>query len=173
MNNNFYNYQNPITTISFSISKKSIDECYQMLQNRGFSHVEGDIRTGAGKKYVALGYKRDQYLYPITNILGFLSDKSQPETIYENGIEYTKICDDKGNGDIHKGSGGSDLYLYYTRDNRIGKPPIRELIFASYLQKKTSRIEVVQNYSRSKRSGDLDINAERAHPYNYIIVIRY
>ena len=163
---------NPITHISFAIGN-NINSCYDNLSKRGFNFVEGDIRIGAGKKYVAIGYKRLQNYYPITNIIGFLSQKREPQGIYENGIEYHMIIDENSNGDIHKGSGGSFLYLYYTNNIKVGSP-IREIIFVSYPKKRTNKLEVVQNYSKSRRQGDLDINAERGKktPFNYIIIKR-
>ena len=164
-------YNNPITHISFEIGNK-INICYDNLLKRGFDYVEGDIRNGSGKKFVAIGYKRLSNCYPITNIIGLLSKNREPQSIIEKGIQYDMILDGKGNGDIHKGSGGSDLYLYYTNNINAGSP-IREIIFSSYPQKKTSKIEAVQNCSKSRRQGDLDINAERGKtPFNYIIIIR-
>ena len=161
----------PITSISFSISGKNIRECYNILSYRGFTYIDGDLRTGAGRKYAALGYKREEGKDPITNILGYLSDDDTPQTITEDGLEYEKITDEKGNGDIHKGSGGSDLYLYYTRDRR--KKPIKDLIFTTILHKKRDENEVVQHCHKSKRSGNLNINAERSSSkFNYIVISR-
>ena len=162
----------PITEVSFSIGD-NIDSCYQNLQDRGFNIVEGDIRIGSGKKFVAIGYKRGTSNFPITNIIGFLSDHREDSTIYENGYEYRMIRDGNGNGDIHKGSGGVDLYFYYTNNIYCGTP-IKDLIFASYPKKKRSTAEVVKNCSRSIRQGELDVNARRGSktPFNYIFIVR-
>ena len=166
------NANNPITEVSFEISD-DLKSCYRKLRERDFEIVEGDIRRGAGKKYCVLGYKRGTSYFPITDIIGFLSNYKEGYSIRENGFEYRMIKDGNNNGDIHKGSKGEDLYLYYTTDQNVGTP-IKELIFASYPDRKSSKMEVVQNYSGSLRGGDLDINAKRGSktPFNYIIIIR-
>ena len=133
--------------------------------------MDGDIRQGAGGKFVALGYKKGTNNYPITNIIGFLSKEKEDSTIYENGYQYAMIKDGSGNGDIHKGSKGEFLFLYYTNDIRVGMP-IKGLIFTSLKHAKTDNKECVQNYSGSLKNGNLDINAKRGGPFNYIIIIR-
>ena len=162
----------PITEVTFEIGN-DLESCYKSLINRRFEVIDGDIRVGGGKKYVALGYKKGTSNFPITNIIGFLSNNKEETTIYENGYEYKMIQDGNKNGDIHKGSGKENLYLYYTTSQFAGSP-IQRLIFASYPRKKISNMEVVQNFSRSLRQGDLDINAKRggSTPFNYIIIIR-
>ena len=167
-----YAIMSPIIDISFSIGDK-LEDCYSNLQARGFSYVEGDIQIKGGSKYVALGYKRGKEKAPITDIIGIIEEKKVDyETIYENGIEYKSITDGKNNRDIHKGSGGNFLGLYYTRDEIKGSP-IKELIFASYTQKLTSKIEVVQNAETNKSKGNLNLNDGRnKNIFNYIIIIR-
>ena len=166
------NANNPITEISFEIGN-DLNSCYKKLSERGFDIVEGDIRKGAGGKYCALGIKRGTSNYPIRDIIGFLTNNKEGFSIIENGHEYKMIKDGNNNGDIHKGSKGEDLYLYYSIDQTIGTP-IKEIVFTSFPNRKASKMEVAQNYSGSLRNGDLDINARRGKktPFNYIIIIR-
>ena len=162
----------PIIDISFAIGD-DIKDCYSNLQRRGFTYVEGDIQIKGGQKFVALGYRRGIEKEPITDIIGVIESKEiEYETIYENAIEYRYITDDKKNCNIHKGSGGNFLGLYYTRDETKGSP-IKELIFVSYPQKLTSKIEVVQNANTNKIQGNLNLNEGRRNErFNYIIIIR-
>ena len=110
---------------------------------------------------------------PITNIIGIVSWSNQPQKIKEDGIEYTLITDNRNNGDIHKGSGGNYLHLYYTKDKRAGKP-IRDISFGSYGHsfRKDCDMEVINHSKKSKGSGALDINTGRGGPFNYIFIFR-
>ena len=171
------NYMTPqgyayITKVSFAISKNGIDQCYSDLENRGFIKVDGDIRTGGKKKYVALGYKKENDS-PITDIKGVISDSYAGDEFTIGNTIYRMIRDHDGNGDINKGSGGKFLHLYYTTDKYAGNgQPIKDLIFSSFPKAINSSKEVVKNAPKSLRSGDLDINAFRGGPFNYIFVIR-
>ena len=167
-----YSTVQPIIDVSFSIGE-TIKDCYSNLSKRAFTYVEGDIQMKGGNKFVAMGYKRGVDKSPITDIIGVIQDKNTGENIiYEDGIEYTIITDDNKNRDIHRGSGGNYLCFYYTRDELKGSP-IKEIIFATYPQKISSNIEVVQNSSLSKYRGDLNINEGRnTNQFNYIILIR-
>ena len=160
----------PITEVTFEIGD-DIQSCYSRLQSRGFKVIDGDIRQGWGGKFAALGYRRTPNKYPITNIIGFLSKDKPQQTIYEYGYPYMMIQDGNGNGDIHKGSKGDFLQLYYTCDPNVGMP-IKELIFQSFKQEKNDMRECVQNYSGSLKKGDLDINAKRGGSFNYIFISR-
>ena len=159
-----------ITEVTFSISKTGIKECYQELETRGFNLVNGDIRVGGRKKYVALGYKKE-IQSPITNIIGIVSYKQKKGDLIVGSTNYTMIKDQNFNGDINKGSGGSYLYLYYTTDTNAGKP-IKDLTFGSYSEQLSNQKDVVQNAPESAKSGNLDINSFRGNRYNYIFMKR-
>ena len=160
-----------ITELTFSISNKNIKECYQELEKRGFTKVDGDIRVNGGKTFVALGYKKESKL-PITDILGVFSDKNQEySSIVVNGVKYVMIKDFNDNGDINRGAKGKYLYLYYTNAPTAGQP-IKDLIFSSLKKKIISERAIVQNAPHSLSKGDLDINSFRGGSYNYIFIIR-
>lgn len=110
-----------ITSISFFISK-SIDLSLAELLYYGYEPVEGDIRKDAGGLYCILGCKYEKNQEFITNIIGSVNDKEEPVIIYENEIRYNAIKDPLNNSDIHKGSGGNFLSLYFTKDPKAGKP---------------------------------------------------
>ena len=163
-----------ITDISFSINS-NVNKCYSYLKGNGYRIIQGDIRKGAGGKYCALGIKRffNTNKEAITNIIGIVSGSSQPQKIKEDGIEYTLITEIRNNGDIHKGSGGNYLFLYYTKDKRAGKP-IRDISFGSYGHsfRKDCDMEVINHSKKSKGSGALDINTGRGGDYIYIFIFR-
>ncbi len=160
-----------ITEVTFASAYFGINDCYSELEKRGFTKVEGDIRAGGGKKFVALGYKKENKK-PITDIKGVISNSKEDIELTEGNIIYEMIQDEEFNGDINKGSGGKYLYLYYTTDPAAGQP-IKDLIFASYSQEIKSQKDLVLNATKSLRSGYFDINAYRAPSYNYIFLIRY
>ena len=110
-----------LTSVSFFICN-SVDLCIAQLNYYGFEEIEGDIRRGAGGHFCVLGCKHDKNQPPITNIIGSVSDKEEPVIIYENGIKYTAVKDPLNNSDIHRGSGGNFLCLYYTNEPKAGKP---------------------------------------------------
>ena len=159
-----------ITEVTFHISKKELQECYNELHKGGYTKVDGDIRVGGRKNYVALGYKKENKP-PITDIKAIISkSKAKEEFLIGNSI-YRMIKDRDYNGDINRGSGGVFIFLYYTTDPNAGQP-IKDLIFASYPTKINTTKDVVKNASESIGSGDLDINHGRGGPYNYIFLIR-
>ena len=172
-----FSYQNvlPISEITFKIGD-NINSCYENLTKRGYSKVEGDLRVGGRGKFVALGYKRANYTCEkyISNIIGVVSESTMPFKIYENGLEYTMVIDENGNGDINKGSHGFYIYLYYIESDKLMGLPIKELIFQSSKNALNTHVETVNNSSNSKRKGKLDINAGRggSSPFNYILIIR-
>ena len=167
-----------ITSVSFYISN-SIDLCVAQLNYYGYEEVEGDVRRGAGDNYCVLGCKYEKNKPFITNILGSVSDKEEPVIIYENGIKYTAVKDPLNNADIHRGSGGNFLCLYYTNDPKAGKP-IKHLKNVS-----TNEILCLPNIIKycmrktkyNKPFEPLDCNRGRGNllrktPQNYIFIER-
>ena len=165
---------NYITDISFSIDSKN-NGCYDTLKGNGYGLIQGDIRQGAGGKVCTLGVKRffETNKEAITNIIGTVSGSNQPQKIKEDGIEYTLITDNRNNGDIHKGSGGNYLHLYYTKDKRAGKN-ITDISVGSFNHafRQDFDMEVVNHSKNSKGYGALDLNSGRGGPYNYIFIFR-
>ncbi len=171
-----------ITDISFSIDK-SINGSYDTLSKMGYQPIQGNIRQGVSGKVCAIGIKRffETNKEAITNIIGTVSGKNQPQKIKEDGIEYTLIIDNRKNGDIHRNSKGNYLNLYYTRDKRAGKP-IRDISVGSYSHdfigsinnsyRKYCDMRAVNHSKISTSTGALDINIGRGGPYNYIIIFR-
>ena len=163
-----------ITDISFSIDSKN-NGCYNTLKGNGYGLIQGDIRQGAGGKVCTLGVKRffETNKEAITNIIGTVSGSNQPQKIKEDGIEYTLITDNRNNGDIHKGSGGNYLHLYYTKDKRAGKN-ITDISVGSFNHafRQDFDMEVVNHSKNSKGYGALDLNSGRGGPYNYIFIFR-
>ena len=159
-----------ITEVTFQICKEGIDKCYEELGKRGFTKVDGDIRVGGRKKYVALGYKKENQ-YPITDIKAIISNSIAAEQFTIGNTIYKMIKDKDYNGDINRGSGGVFIFLYYTTDPYAGQP-IKDLIFASYPHKINTTKDVVKNAPESIGSGYLDINHGRGSSYNYIFLIR-
>ena len=160
-----------ITYISFNIDN-NINGCYNILKGKGYRSIQGDIRQGSGGKYCAVGIKKffETNKEAITNIIGTVSGSNQPQKIEEDGIEYTFITDNNNNGEIHKGSGGNYLHLYYTKDKRAGKP-ITDISVGSYDHALNCDKEVVKHSKNSEHTGDLDINTGRGKPYNYIFIL--
>ena len=163
-----------ITYISFNIDN-NINGCYNILKGKGYRSIQGDIRQGSGGKYCAVGIKKffETNKEAITNIIGTVSGSNQPQKIEEDGIEYTFITDNNNNGEIHKGSGGNYLHLYYTKDKRAGKP-ITDISVGSYDHgfRQDFDMEVVKHSKNSKGIGALDLNSGRGAPYNYIFIFR-
>ena len=63
----------------------------------------------------------------IGNLIGTVTEKTQPDRFEENGCQYHMVISTDGYGDIHYDEGGCNCYLYYTRDG--DKKPINNLIF--------------------------------------------
>ena len=167
-----------ITSISFFRSN-SIDLSMKELQYYNFEPVEGDIRKGAGGLYCILGCKYENNKPFITNIIGSVSDKEEPVIIYENEIKYTVIKDPLNNSDIHKGSGGNFLFLYYTIDPRAGKPikNLKILTTKKILNEPNHVKYCMRNTKFNKTFESLDCNRGRDNiirrtPQIYIIIER-
>ena len=115
----------------------------------------------------------------ITNIIGSVSDKEEPVIIYENEIKYTVIKDPLNNSDIHKGSGGNFLFLYYTIDPRAGKPikNLKTLTTKKILNEPNHVKYCMRNTKFNKTFESLDCNRGRDNiirrtPQIYIIIER-
>ena len=167
-----------ITSVSFYRSN-SIDLCMKELQYYNFEPIEGDIRKGAGDLYCILGCKYEENKPFITNIIGSVSDKEEPVIIYENEIKYTVIKDPLNNSDIHKGSGGNFLFLYYTIDPRAGKPikNLKILTTKKILNEPNHVKYCMRNTKFNKTFESLDCNRGRDNiirrtPQIYIIIER-
>ena len=167
-----------ITSISFFLSN-SVDLCLAQLLYYGYQQIEGDIRKDSGGLYCILGCKYEKNQPYITNILGSVSESEEPAVIYENGIQYNVVKDPLNNADIHKGSGGNYLCLYYTKDPKAGKP-IKNLKTLSTKEKLNDQ-NIVKYCSRKTRYNKpfepLDCNRGRDNifiitPQNYIFIIR-
>jgi hypothetical protein len=167
-----------ITSVSFFLSN-SIDLSVAQLNYYGFKEVEGDIRKGAGDLFCVLGCKYEKNQPFITNIIGSVNDNEEPVIIYENGIKYTAIKDPLNNSDIHKGSNGNFLCLYYTNDPKAGKP-IKNLRTEStneILNYPNIVKYCMRNTSYNKPCEPLDCNRGRSSlfrktPQNYIFIER-
>ena len=169
---------NYITSISFFRSN-SIELSIKELQYYNFEPIEGDIRKGAGGLYCILGCKYENNKPFITNIIGSVSDKEEPVIIYENDIKYSVIKDPLNNSDIHKGSSGNFLFLYYTTDPKAGKPikSLKNLSTNKFLNEPNFVKYSMRNTKYNKPLQALDCNRGRDSiirltPQNYIIIER-
>jgi len=168
-----------ITSISFFLSN-SIDLSVAQLNYYGFKEVEGDIRKGAGDLFCVLGCKYEKNQPFITNIIGSVSDDEEPAIIYENGIKYFAVKDPLNNSDIHKGSGGNFLCLYYTNDPKAGKPikNIKIVSTKDILNFPNIAKYCIRKTKYNKPFEPLDCNRgrdtrTRKTPQNYIFIERY
>ena len=166
-----------ITDISFYLGN-SIDLCVAELIYYGYEQVEGDIRKKAGGLFCILGCKYEKNQPSVTNIIGSVSDKEEPAIIYENGIQYKAVKDPLKNSDIHKGSGGNVLFLYYTKDPKAGKPIKRLKNLLNISTKVNVKNDNIVKYcTRSTKYNKpfepLDCNRGRSFtPCNYIFIER-
>ena len=164
-----------ITSISFFISN-SIDLSLAQLLYYGYEPVEGDIRKDAGGLYCILGCKYEKNQEFITNIIGSVNDKEEPVIIYENEIRYNAIKDPLNNSDIHKGSGGNFLSLYFTKDPKAGKPIKRlKTLNTKELLKEPNIVKYCSRKTKyNKPFEPLDCNRGRGNftSQNYIFIER-
>ena len=167
-----------ITSISFFISK-AIDLSLSQLIYYGYEPVDGDIRKNAGGLFCILGCKYEKNKEFITNIIGSVSDKEEPVIIYENEIKYVAIKDPFNNSDIHNGSGGNFLTLYFTTDPKAGKP-IKKLrnVSTKEILKDDNIVKYCSRKTKyNKPFEPLDCNRGRDNiirntPQNYIFIER-
>lgn len=162
-----------ITEITFAIGK-NIEECRNKLESKQYTIINDDIRRGGKKKYVLLGYKKNNNEQPITNIIGLYSEvKLINGTLECNSCKYTQIIDsDNKEGDIHRGSGGNFLYLYYTRDKKAGLP-LRALKPQYFKDPIEDNNKFIQNAQWSLTNGNLNIIWSRGGgTYNFIELCR-
>ena len=167
-----------ITSISFFLGK-SIDLSLSQLLYYGYEQVEGDIRKDAGGLFCILGCKYEKNKEFITNIIGSVSDKEEPVVIYENEIKYVAIKDPFNNSDIHKGSGGNFLTLYFTTDPKAGKPikKLRNVSTKDFLKDSNIVKYCSRKTKYNKPFEPLDCNRGRDSiiritPQNYIFMER-
>ncbi len=167
-----------ITSISFFRSN-SIELSMNELQYYNYEPIEGDIRRGDGGLCCLLGCKYEINQPSITNIIGSVSDKEEPVMINEDEIKYNVIKDPLNIADIHKGSGGNFLYLYFTTDTRAGKPikflkiltsnqSLNQPNFVKYSKRNTKYNQPLESLDCNRGRG----NIFRKTPYIYIVIER-
>lgn len=108
-------------------SDKSLAKSY--LTNEGFTLLDTDLNYDADGWYIYLGFKTtDKYEEAITDLMvmnggnyATLAGADNLVTVTNEGKtwEYhpVKRFSNNFNGDLNRGSGGDDLFLYYTRSN--------------------------------------------------------
>lgn len=119
----------PVTYISeiYIGYGKTSAQAKGMLHNKGVldaNIVPLDLNKNAGGDWIYLGYKKTTSKEnAITHIIADYYSKSQSQNIISNGYNMQII-----NTDLNKNASGKYIYLYYTRDTKVGEP-LTEIIY--------------------------------------------
>jgi len=109
------------------------------LHQQGWTFIGQDLNKGAGGDYVHLFYKTesidDGFNYGA--ITGFIIAKNYSDKIEYEGRSYFPVPYDGGTsfktskGNVNNGTGGTNIYLYYTRDYFSDKRVVTGISFNS------------------------------------------
>ncbi|NLC26009.1 MAG: hypothetical protein GX777_05220 [Fastidiosipila sp.] len=106
---------------------KSSAEAKGMLSNKGVldeNIVDLNLNENAGGNWIYLGYKKTTSKdKAITHILADYWSSARTDNIVSNGYEMQII-----DSDLNRKAGGKYIYLYYTRDPKVGQP-LTEIIY--------------------------------------------
>ena len=144
-------------------------------RNKGWTVVDKDLNGGAGGWYVYIVYKTSSTAKPesdyITDICA--SDKNVGSFTFE-GRTYYKASNNPGfNGDMNRGAGGADIFIYYTRDRiKLGsyggdKRVITKLSTTSDGDDSDSGTAAI-SWRNSKYSGLCELNRGAGGDYIYL-----
>lgn len=170
----------PFVSISQCMAQKYISDvaiaggnkAKEWLTNNKYTVIETDLNKGAGGWYIYLGYKKTDN--PAEAITGMFVayDKNSPKNY--NNCTY-KLApygnnDNDFNGDMNRGAGGKDLFLYYTK----GKPEVNGMmtsINVSYYGESRDSTFYVCKYKDGKLGSYADLNEGAGGKFIYIKAI--
>ena len=112
--------QEYITEVMTIGAEKSDDakKLRDLYTNKGYTVLNNDLNRGARGWYVYIIWKTSSTANPETGYITDIcvSDKKVDFFAFE-GRTYHRASNNNGfNGDLNRGSGGADIWLYYTRD---------------------------------------------------------
>lgn len=113
---------------------KSMNKAKKVVTDQGYSAWGKDLNDGAGGAYIALGFMRTTGdMSKTVRDVRFYVGGSAPDTYTYNGCVYEKVGSSAtsasasgktGDGpvNLNHNAGGSELYMYITRDPKAGPP---------------------------------------------------
>ena len=121
-----------ISEIFFSSDRDNKGDCVKDLVAKGVPEnnvIDHDFNCNVKGKYIYIGYKTTTNVSESIRGLVFSGEKA--DSISYNGITYKTISNasnplNSGALSFNQGVGGSAIYLYYSKDTRLG-PPIMDL----------------------------------------------
>ena len=121
-----------ISEIFFSSDRDNKGDCVKDLVAKGVPEnnvIDHDFNCNVKGKYIYIGYKTTTNASAAIRGLVFSGEKA--DSISYNGITYKTISNasnplNSGALSFNQGVGGSAIYLYYSKDTRLG-PPITDL----------------------------------------------
>ena len=127
--------------------------------DRGWHMLDYDLNRKAGGWYIYLVYKTSDNANPvngyITDIIASTYNVSQ---FSEGGRQYYKV-ETNFNGDLNRGAGGADIFLYYTRSRaNLSSYGGQKRVMSSLSISNHSNGNSVQWAGYSKYSGAVDCN---------------
>ena len=127
--------------------------------DRGWYMLDYDLNRKAGGWYIYLVYKTSDNANPengyITDIIASTYNVSQ---FSEGGRQYYKV-ETNFNGDLNRGAGGADIFLYYTRSRaNLSSYGGQKRVMSSLSISNRSNGNSVQWARYSKYSGAVDCN---------------
>ena len=103
--------------------KKDAENLRKDYENKGWKALNNDLNAGAGGWYIYIIYKISSTANPVTGYITDIcaSDRNVDSFVFEGRTYYKAQSNSGYNGDLNRGAGGADIFVYYTRDRgRLG-----------------------------------------------------
>ena len=106
------------------VGQDNNDGAIDRLRSEGYTVINYDLNHMASGQYIYLGYKITENYNEAIKDITFIKGNNPAHTINQNNRTYT-LCSYTGDGgfdgNLNKGAGGKNIYLYYTRDDDEGE----------------------------------------------------
>ncbi|MBR1377763.1 MAG: LamG domain-containing protein [Bacteroidaceae bacterium] len=143
--------------------------------NKGWTVLGNDLNKGAGGWDIYIIYKTSSTANPETGYITDIctSDKAVNSFTFE-GRTYYRVSSNNGfNGDLNRGAGGADIFVYYTRDRgQLASYGADERVLTALSVTNAAEDNdpntAAVSWRNSKYSGICDVNKEAGGDFIYI-----
>jgi len=144
-------------------------------ESKGWTVLNNDLNRNAGGWDVYIAYKTSGTANPETGyITDICASNKKVDSFTFEGRTYYRVSNNSGfNGDLNKGAGGADIYIYYTRNRgKLGsygadKRVITKLSVLNQSEDNDSWTAAI-SWRNSSYSGICDLNRGAGGDYIYI-----
>ncbi len=142
------------------------------LTNRGYSVVTSDLNDGVGGDYVYIGIKYSTNIYDAISAFYIVVDSRINGNFSKDGATFSPVSTFGNNyGSLNSDTGGTDMWLYATKDGKNAATSISIVEDKNRLQGEALIKGLNRNLSNWDGYAGVDINTNAGGKYRYLRVV--